>query len=302
MSGVELDRIYCADSRHMREVDDGSVQLIVTSPPYNVGKDYAAHQDTMERDVYLALLNDVWQECVRILCNGGRLAVNVANTWRKPYVPLNSFITRQLLDLGLLMRGEIIWDKGPSAGVSTAWGSFARASNPTLRDVHEYIMIFSKGSWKLEETRGEKSGIENLEFVEWTKSVWHRPQDEVEDSSNSLWHFDTQSKRRHATNGDGRKAAPAPHPAPFPVDLPLRLILLYTNIGDVVLDPFMGSGTTALAAKMTRRHYIGYEISPEYCGLAEERLALVTPPPRAKSRASKTNARAPTKPHRPVNK
>lgn len=270
---MELDKIYCADSRSMREVDDGSVQLIVTSPPYNVGKNYAQHHDAMELREYLALLNESWKECLRVLCRGGRIAVNVANTWRKPYLPLNAYIAQQMIDLGFQMRGEIIWDKGASAGISTAWGSFARASNPTLRDVHEYILVFCKESWKLEETHGSESGIENLEFVEWTRSIWRRPQDHVEDAQNSIWKFDTQSK--HKRNGSNSTV----HPTPFPIDLPLRLILLYTNTGDTVLDPFMGSGTTALAAKMTQRHYVGYEISQEYCTLAQERIAAFDQPP-----------------------
>ncbi|MBI5300509.1 MAG: hypothetical protein HY868_00115 [Chloroflexi bacterium] len=607
---VELDKIYCADSRTMREVDDGSVQLIVTSPPYNVGKDYTTHYDEMALEEYLGYLKLIWQECARVLVPGGRIAVNIANTWRKPYVPLNTYIAKQLIDLGLLMRGEIIWDKGPclsgntkffvrdretgsvscrrlsdlhdydtwhkvdieavdqagrpcwqpivnlwetkhlsgrvltfsdgsavtatanhrfprpdgtlvlaknlhvgdclkrsratpeyegtiplafaseslawalglylaegsinhrngrgvssisytlhkdeikfverleqvwssfgcavnyrivenkikanisgqiayviirefiagtsartklpldsvlraprewraaflqgwldgdghfdalnncwegnttganlrfmpvmraltrslgyrlhhsagwatadetgkryqvirwklylaesshhnamnwdtiqikeiserkarffdvelahaphlfvlangivshnSAGISTAWGSFARASNPTLRDVHEYILVFCKETWKLQVTHGNESGIENLEFVEWTKSVWRSPHEEIADAQNSIWQFDTHSRRRN-------KHAPA-HPAPFPLDLPLRLILLYTNMGDVVLDPFVGSGTTALAAKMTQRHYVGYEITPEYCTMAEERIANLGQP------------------------
>ncbi|MBI5649094.1 MAG: site-specific DNA-methyltransferase [Chloroflexi bacterium] len=287
MRDVELDQIFCADSRAMREVPDNSVQLIVTSPPYNVGKDYAHHHDTMELDAYLAFLNSVWQECARVLCKGGRLAVNVANTWRKPYLPLNTYIARQLIDLGLLMRGEIIWDKGASAGISTAWGSFARASNPTLRDVHEYILVFCKDAYKLEETHGKESGIENLEFVEWTKSVWKSPQDQVEDSQKSIWQFDTQSKRRHPSTALGMNA----HPAPFPLDLPLRLILLYTNIGDIVLDPFMGSGTTALAAKMTQRHFIGYEISDEYCAIANARLAALDHPPVIEERIARKKKR-----------
>jgi len=268
---VELDRIYCADARHLREVDDGSVQLIVTSPPYNVGKNYSEHHDEMDLREYLAFLETVWKECDRVLVPGGRLAVNVANTSRKPYLPLNAYIAQQLLDLGLMMRGEIIWDKGPSAGISTAWGSFARASNPTLRDVHEYILVFCKESYKLEETHGKESGIENLEFVEWTKSVWHSPQEQVEDSEKSIWRFDTASKRRNGKNAPN-------HPAVFPLDLPLRLILLYTNIGDVVLDPFIGSGTTALAAKMTQRHYLGYDISAEYVAEAHRRLAALDQP------------------------
>lgn len=265
MPGVELDKIYCGDSRTMRHVDDNSVQLIVTSPPYNVGTDYSAHYDEMALEEYLGYLQSVWQECIRVLVPGGRLAVNIANTGRKPYIPLNSHIATQLIDLGLLMRGEIVWDKGPSAGTSTAWGSFARASNPTLRDVHEYILVFCKATWKLEQTHGKESGIENLEFVEWTKSVWRNPQEEIADAQNSIWQFDTHSIRRN-------RHAP-PHPAMFPLDLPLRLVLLYTNVGDIVLDPFIGSGTTGLAAKMTQRHYIGYDITPEYCAMAEERIA-----------------------------
>ena len=257
----------------MREVDDGSVQLIVTSPPYNVGKNYSEHSDSMELREYLAFLKIIWKECDRVLARGGRIAINIANTSRKPYLPLHAFIAQQLLDLGLLMRGEIIWDKGPSAGISTAWGSFARASNPTLRDVHEYILVFCKASYKLEETQGKESGIENLEFVEWTKSVWRSPQEQVEGLEKSIWRFDTQSKRRN-----GKNAPASAHPAPFPLDLPLRLILLYTNIGDVVLDPFIGSGTTALAAKMTQRHYIGYDISSEYVSEANERLAALDQP------------------------
>ncbi len=275
---MELDKIYCADSRGMREVQDGSVQLIVTSPPYNVGKSYELHDDKMAFKEYLEFLNTVWLECQRVLCCGGRLAVNIANTWRKPYVPLNAYISRQLIDLGFLMRGEIIWDKGASAGVSTAWGSFARASNPTLRDVHEYILVFCKDSWRLEGTHGTASGIENLEFVEWTKSIWRRPQEQVQDAENSIWKFDTQSKRSLVLRGSNGANSVA-HPAPFPLDLPLRLILLYTNIGDTVLDPFVGSGTTALAARMTQRHYLGYEISREYCAMAEERLAAFAQSP-----------------------
>jgi len=244
---MRFNVIYCGDSRHMREVDDDSVQLIVTSPPYNVGKPYADHHDQMSLDGYLAFLGEVWRECQRVLCKGGRIAINVANTWRKPYIPLNAYIARQMIDLGFLMRGEIIWDKGPSAGISTAWGSFARASNPTLRDVHEYILVFSKDAWKLE-TRGKKSGIGNQEFVDWTRSIWG---------------FPTESARR------------AGHPAPFPEELPRRLILLYTNAGDTVLDPFAGSGTTCVAAKRLGRNYIGYEVSEEYCEGARERIRRV---------------------------
>ena len=244
---MEKDIIYCKDSRSMTEVDDGSVQLVVTSPPYNVGKEYENYHDKQDLKTYLHLLNEVWKECVRVLCKGGRIAINIANTNRTPYLPLNAYITTQMLDLGMLMRGEVIWDKGASVGTSTAWGSFARASNPVLRDLHEYIMIFSKESFALESKRNH-SGITNEDFVNWTRSIWE---------------FPTES------------AARVGHPSPFPEELPRRLILLYTNEGDLVLDPFMGSGTTAVATKKLGRHYTGYDISEEYCEIAKRRIANV---------------------------
>ena len=261
MSTVIQDAVYCRDARHMEEVEDGSVQLVVTSPPYNVGK---AYESPMSLEEYLAFLKEVWQECVRVLCPGGRLAVNVASTGRQPYVPLHAYITTQLVEMGLLMRGEIIWDKGASVGVSTAWGSFAKASNPTLRDVHEYILVFSKESPRLE-SRGKESRIANSDFVEWTRSIWRiedldKSTSHIEDWDKSVWRFDTASPKR------------AGHPAPFPEELPRRLILMYTNVGDLVLDPFLGSGTTAVAAVKEKRHYVGYDVVEEYCATAREKV------------------------------
>jgi site-specific DNA-methyltransferase (adenine-specific) len=274
---MEFDVIYNADCRFMEELDDKSVQLVVTSPPYNVGKKYNYYQDREPLERYLEFLMMVWRECERVLVPGGRLAINIANTGRNPYIPLHSFIIQQCLELGLLMRGEILWDKSATAGVSTAWGSFARASNPTLRDTHEYIMVFSKETMRLEEpwTRGTHTGITNQEFVDWTRSIWHKngtAKKAIRDTARSIWRFGTQSKKlQHKTKAIA-------HPAPFPLDLPLRLILLYTNVDDVVLDPFMGSGSTAIAARLTQRHYIGYEISSDYVELANERIALYTSP------------------------
>jgi modification methylase len=240
---MELDKIYCADSNNMKEVKDNSVQLIVTSPPYNVQKPYENHSDNMPLEEYLKMLNGVWKECKRVLCDGGRICVNIANTWRNPYLPLHSYIIQQLVDLGFLMRGEIIWDKGASVGTSTAWGSWKSPSNPTLRDVHEYIMIFSKSSFGVSNNR--ENDLTKEEFLEFTKSIWA---------------FPTISAKKIG------------HPAPFPEELPRRIIKLYTFPNDVVLDPFMGAGTTAIAAKKLKRHYIGYDISKEYCKLAEKRI------------------------------
>jgi len=240
-----LDNIILGDSRNMSRLPDESVHLMVTSPPYNARKTY---DEDLTLDEYLELLRAVFRETYRVyrvLVLGGRACINVANLGRKPYIPLASFINQMMIEEGFLMRGEIIWDKGSSAGSSTAWGSWRSASNPTIRDVHEYILVFSKGRFK-RESKGRAKTISRDEFLEYTKSVWR---------------FPTVSARRIG------------HPAPFPVELPRRLIQLYTFAGDVVLDPFMGSGSTALAALETDRHFVGYDLDENYVELARERVA-----------------------------
>jgi len=215
---------------------------MVTSPPYNVGKEY---DEDFTLDQYLEFLKRVWREVHRVLVPGGRACVNVANLGRKPYIPLHAYIIRDMLDLGFLMRGEIIWDKGASAAASTAWGSWKSPGNPTLRDVHEYILVFSKGAFSRPNPEKRASTISKEEFLEYTKSVWT---------------FGAESARKVG------------HPAPFPVELPYRLIQLYTYAGEVVLDPFMGSGSTAVAALKAGRNYVGYEVDPEYVRLANKRI------------------------------
>ncbi len=240
----ELDRIYCKSSEQMDELPDSSVHLMVTSPPYNATKDY--DQD-LSLDDYLSLLEKVWRETYRVLLPGGRACINIANLGRKPYIPLHKYLIEMMIDLGYLMRGEIIWDKASSASQSTAWGSWQSASNPVLRDVHEYILVFSKNTFKRE--RGVKENtIVRDEFLEWTKSVWTFP---------------------------AVSAKKVGHPAPFPEELPHRLIQLYSYQGDIVLDPFAGSGTTCLVAKDDGRRYIGYEINAGYVKLAQDRIAAL---------------------------
>ena len=237
--------IYQADSRKLDFIPDGAVTLVICSPPYNVQKPYQQHDDDLPREEYLALLKAVWTECRRLLRPGGRICVNVAGCWRQPYFPLHSYITLQMEKLGFLMRGEIIWDKGASVGVSTAWGSFASPSNPVLRDVHEYLLVFSKDSFKLEPEGEGKPDIANEQFVQYTRSIWQ---------------FPTESANKVG------------HPAPFPLELPRRLIRLYSYPGDLVLDPFCGSGTTCLAARELGRRWIGVDIDPRYVSIARERL------------------------------
>ncbi|NWG07199.1 MAG: site-specific DNA-methyltransferase [Chloroflexi bacterium] len=239
---ADLDVIHNHSSEEMKELPDNSVHLMVTSPPYNVGKEY---DNNLTLEEYLDFLNRVWRETYRVLVPGGRACVNVANLGRKPYIPLNGLIAREMIDLGFLMRGEIIWDKAASASTSTAWGSWQSASNPTLRDTHEYILVFSKGTFKREKIDGRENTISKEEFLEFTKSVWA---------------FASESAKKVG------------HPAPFPVELPYRLIQLYTYSNEVVLDPFMGSGQTALAALKSGRRYVGFELSEEYLQLAKSRI------------------------------
>lgn len=288
-----LDRISCGDARRMDAVPDASVQLVVTSPPYNVAKDYSDHNDNLSLDEYITLLNAVWRECYRVLVPGGRLCVNVANTDRKPYLSLVSLIDEQLRTSGQdwLHRGHIIWDKGASAGISTAWGSFGRSSNPTLRDVHEYITVWSKDQLKLE--GGGDTGLTGNQFVAWTRSIW-RPEELLPELQKKIVDKLADARKRDKDDAwiaesiaravwgqaivsgetvwEMTTESAVDHPAPFPVELPKRVIQLYTQPGDVVLDPFMGSGSTAIAAVLTGRHYVGYELSAEYCALAERRL------------------------------
>ena len=236
-----LDRIHCKSSESMDELPDSSVHLMVTSPPYNVGKVY--DQDLTLRD-YRALLRRVFKETFRVLVNGGRVCINVANLGRKPYIPLHSYVIEEMTQLGFLMRGEVIWNKSASSGTSTAWGSWKSATNPTLRDTHEYILVFSKGSYSRRPS-GKEDTISKDDFLSCTKSVWE---------------FPAESARR------------AGHPAPFPVELPRRCIELYTFKGDIVLDPFCGVGSSCIAARKRARHFVGYELCADYVAIANERI------------------------------
>jgi len=236
-----LDKIYCKSSEVMNEIPDYSIHLMVTSPPYNVKKEY---DEDLSLTEYRALLKTVFKETYRVLVTGGRACVNVANLGRKPYIPLHSYIIEDMLEIGFLMRGEIIWNKASSASPSTAWGSWLSAGNPVLRDIHEYILIFSKESFSRRKGH-KKDTIAKKDFLEWTKSVWTFP---------------------------AVSARMIGHPAPFPEELPHRLIQLYTYKGDIVLDPFCGSGTACLSALKDGRHYIGYDIESSYVKLANQRI------------------------------
>ncbi|MCL1929255.1 MAG: site-specific DNA-methyltransferase [Treponema sp.] len=245
-----LNTIINGSCTNMKEIPDNSLHLMITSPPYNVSKEY---DDDLSLKEYLDLLEKAFSETYRVLINGGRACINVANLGRKPYIPLSDYISKMMIEIGYNMRGEIIWNKAASASPSTAWGSWQSAANPILRDIHEYILIFSKGSYRRERTKDEtlekQNTISKEQFMEWTKSIWT---------------MNAESAKRIG------------HPAPFPEELPNRLIQLYSFTNDIILDPFMGSGTTAVVAKKTRRNFIGYDINDEYIKLANNRVKYST--------------------------
>lgn len=254
----EVDTIFHGNATDMSKIAPKSVALVVTSPPYFAGKQY--EEDLGEGHVpadylaYLQMLRDVFAECAAKLEPGGRIAVNVANLGRKPFRSLAADVTTILQDdLGLLLRGEIVWVKARGATGSCAWGSFMQPANPVLRDLTERVVVASKGRFdravdaKQRRARGlpHEASITKDEFLEATTDVWEIPPE---------------------------SATRVGHPAPFPVELPERCIHLYTYVGDLVLDPFMGSGTTAVAALRTGRHFVGYDTDERYISLAMERV------------------------------
>jgi site-specific DNA-methyltransferase (adenine-specific) len=248
-----------ADARHMDDLPDGSVALVVTSPPYFAGKQY---EQELDRDgvpgsysEYLDLLTDVFSECKRKLEPGGRIAVNVANLGRKPYRSLSADVIWILQDkLRLLLRGEVLWQKGEGASGSCAWGSFRSAANPALRDLTERIVIASKGRFDRAKSVAERKAL----------GLPHRntvTADEFMAATLDVWQIPPESAKR------------VDHPAPFPVELPERLILLNTFENDLVLDPFMGSGSALVAAARHGRRYVGYDLDAAYCATAQRRVA-----------------------------
>ncbi len=241
-----IDRIVCKSSESMDELPDCSVHFMVTSPPYNCGKPYDLDLNLTE---YLQFLRKVLAETYRVLVTGGRMAINIAGLGRKPYIPLQAYVMMLAIDIGFLPGGEVIWVKAKGKAGSCAWGSWMSASNPCLRDLHEFVLVFSKA--RFDRPQKGNSTISRDEFLDATTSVWFIP---------------PESSRR------------VKHPAPFPEELVERLIKLYTFEGDTVLDPFMGSGTTAVVALKHSRHFVGHDNCPEYVASAEARLNSLTLP------------------------
>lgn len=233
------DGIFIGDSRNMHDTPNHSVDLIVSSSPYNVEKEY---ETGMTLDEWDDLLAAVMEECDRKMKDDARACFNIVGINRKPYIPLFNHLINFSEDIGWKMRGITIWMKNVSK-VSTGWGSHKSASDPVLRDNHELILVFQKGNFTEDK---HNSGITSEEFSEFTNAEWYFSAD---------------------------KASDVGHPAPFPDELPRRCMLLYTDIGDTVLDPFAGSATTIKVANYIGRIGIGYEINPDYMPVIKKRLA-----------------------------
>ncbi len=284
---MKTNVIYNKSCLDMNEVDDDSVHLIVTSPKYNVGITYGDGDDDnlSERDFFLFTFEWI-RECVRVLVPGGRICINVGNTGRKPYIALNSLIMDICKGHGLLQRQEFIWYKGwATAAGKTSWGSWRDAKNPITRDCHEYVIACQK---QPDFYVPEPIHVDVHDYIEsFTKphpdvenpykldcDDYPKASPEIMTGSKfskftfSVWESKPETRKRNS------------HPAPFPVDIPRRAIEFYTRPGMIVLDPFMGSGTTAVACLSLPepRQYIGYEINPDYVAMAKKRLKKYTGP------------------------
>ena len=252
----ELDTIIFDDVlKGLATIPDGIVSLVVTSPPYNVGMEYGKRDDREPWKQYIDWLGKIMKECKRVLRDGGRLIINIdsivnheEDNDKEYFRPIYADLVNIGRDVGLNFRTDICWFKHQVVGRATAWGSYCLCSNPTIRRNHEYLLVWSKGPWRLEGD-SEQSDMTKAEFEEWTMSFWH---------------IQPETKKKGG------------HPCPFPEELVKRCIKLFSYRGDVVLDPFMGSGTTAYVAKMLSRHYIGIENSKEWLDYANDRVASIS--------------------------
>jgi len=239
--------IHNADFLTLTEIPPWSIDLTVTSPPYNLGVDYVMCQDEMEYEDYLRFRRRWLTKVLTLTKRDGRLCLNVPlDTNKGGQQSLCADITVLAKDVGWKYQSTIIWNE-QNISRRTAWGSWLSASAPFVIAPVEVIMVLYRDHWKKTSGSGQ-SDITGEEFVEWT---------------NGVWNFSGVSGKRIG------------HPAPFPVELPRRCIKLFSFVGDTVLDPFLGSGTTLVACAETNRVGIGVEISPEYCDLARRRIGQV---------------------------
>ncbi len=237
-------KIVFDDVISTNEIGNNNIDLIVTSPPYNIDIKYNNHNDKISYEDYLAFSKNWMMRCFEWLKDDGRFCLNIPLDKNKGgQQSVGADLTRIAKEIGFKYHSTVIWNEG-NISRRTAWGSWMSAAAPYVIAPVELIVILYKNSWK--KTSGSKiSDIKKNEFLEWT---------------NGVWTFQGESKKRIG------------HPTPFPVELPKRCIKLFSFVGDTVLDPFLGSGTTLVAAAQSNRQGIGIDIDKEYCELAKQRL------------------------------
>ena len=254
--GQFLNKIICGDAlKVLKRMPSNWISMAITSPPYNLGVNYDVYNDDLGYDQYLKWLKDIWTETKRVLVDGGRLAVNIAPTSIKNFRPVHHDISKDLRDLGMIFRAEIIWYKQSMTAKRTAWGSWKSPSSPHIIPSWEYVMVFSKKEWRLNGNK-ENADIRPEEFEKYSDGFWQIPPDDFNDG---FWFITAERVR----NG---------HPAPFPEELIYRLVKFYTYKGAVLLDMFGGTGTVAYVAMKHERQFVHIDISKDYCEIALKRL------------------------------
>ncbi len=245
-----LDAIVCESSLEcLRKLPDNCIDLVVTSPPYNFGLDYSDHKDVNTWHDYYDNLFTIFSECIRVVKYGGRIVVNVQPLF-SDYIPSHHLVSNFFIDRGLSWLSEIIWDKSHYNCKYTAWGSWKSPASPYLKYKWEFLEVFSKGT--LNKSAGAKNAdINQEEFKQWVNARWKI------------------APERHMKKFN--------HPAMFPEKLIDRVLKLYSSEGDIILDPFNGAGTATCVAAKLHRHYLGIDLSKEYCDTAIERLQEIQP-------------------------
>ena len=239
----KFNQFLCGDVLDMiKKIPDSSIHFAVTSPPYNVGKDYDNHNDKMNHQDYLDWLYKVWVETKRVLVPGGRFAINIAPTGIKDFVAIHHDYIEQMKKLGMKFRTEILWYKQTMLK-RTAWGSFKSPANPHIVPSWEYVLIFTKDQDRLDGDP-QMADIKKEEFMKF---------------SDGFWKIQPETQRKG-------------HPAPFPEELIYRLVKFYSYKGNNILDMFGGTGTVATIATRTGRNFVHIDISPQYCKVASDRV------------------------------
>lgn len=238
-------KVFQEDFLNTARLAPSSIDLIVTSPPYNVGIDYITHNDANEYESYLEFSKRWLTKSYEVSRPDGRLCMNIPLDKNKGgQQSVCADLTHIAKQIGWHYHSTIIWNEG-NISRRTAWGSWMSASAPFVIAPVEVIVVMYKEHWKKHKRPSQKSDIERNEFMAWT---------------NGVWTFNGESKKKVG------------HPAPFPRELPKRCIKLFSFVGEIVLDPFMGSGTTLLEAYANQRQGIGFDIALDYCRLAQKRL------------------------------